>query len=46
MNKRRKNETSTYVPSYGYSHAVCLWLSVAQNILFARDAAAFEITKL
>jgi hypothetical protein len=45
MNKRRKNETSTYVPSYGYSHAPCLWLSVAQNILFAHNAAAFEITE-
>jgi hypothetical protein len=43
MNKRRKNETSTYVPSHGYSHASCLRLSVAENILFTRNAAAFEI---
>jgi hypothetical protein len=43
MNKRRKNETSTYVPSHGYSHASYLRLSVAENILFTRNAAAFEI---
>jgi hypothetical protein len=43
MNRRRKNETSTYVPSHGYSHASCLRLSVAENILFTRNAAAFEI---
>jgi hypothetical protein len=45
INKRRKNETSTYVPSYGYSHASCLRLSVAENILFARNAVALEITE-
>jgi hypothetical protein len=45
MNKRRKNETSTYVLSHGYSHAPRVRLSVAQNILLARNAAAFEITE-
>jgi hypothetical protein len=45
MIERRKNETSTYVPSHGYSYAHCLRLSVAKNILFARNAAAFEITE-
>jgi hypothetical protein len=45
MNKRRKNETSTYVPSHGYSHAPCLRLPVAKNIPFSRNAAALEITK-
>jgi len=43
--ERKKNETSTDVPHHGCSHAPCLRLSVAENILFARNAVAFEITE-
>jgi hypothetical protein len=43
--ERRKNETLPNIPTHGYSHVPCLRLSVAENILFARNAAAFEITE-
>jgi hypothetical protein len=42
--KRRKNETSTYIPFLGCSPFTCLQLSLAESRLYACDAS-LEITK-
>jgi hypothetical protein len=43
--ERRKNETSTHVPSHGYSSVPCLRLFLDEKSICSCDAAAHEITK-
>jgi hypothetical protein len=43
--ERRKNETSTHIPSHRYSPVPCLRLSLAEIRLRSCDAAALKITK-
>jgi hypothetical protein len=42
--ERRKNETSTYIPSHGCSPFTCLQLSLAESRLYA-CSASLEIIK-
>jgi 23S rRNA U2552 (ribose-2'-O)-methylase RlmE/FtsJ len=45
LKKRRKNETSTHVPSDGYSHVPCLRIFLDEIRFYARCAMALEIIR-
>jgi hypothetical protein len=40
--ERRKNETPPHIPSYGYSHVACLWLSLVEQCVCSCTAMAPE----
>ena len=40
--EKRKNETPPHIPSYGYSHVACLWLSMVEKCFCSCNAMATE----